>query len=249
MIGKLKPSAAFTTKLEGMFKDMALSEEVMQKYTRTSSSVSTQGIAVHVHVLTSGFWPTYPPVQMVLPSSLLAEQEKFSTFYKEKYGGRKLQWQHSLDSCVVKAKFPKTTKEFVVSGFQAAVLVLFDGMGEGDKLEYREIQAKTRIPESELTRTLQSLACGKVHPIRKRPKARKILPTDYFIVAHDFKDKRYRIKINQVQMKQTKQEQEKTAQKVFRDRQHQVDASNRPHHENTKDPETLAAHGRGYGPD
>ena len=78
---------------------------------------------------------------------------------------------------------------------------------------------------SELKRTLQSLALPKVHVIRKRPKSREVLETDYFMVCHDFKDRRIRIKINQIQIKETNKEKEETHESVLRDRIHVMDAA------------------------
>lgn len=46
-------------------------------------------------------------------------QEVFKEFYLKKYSGRKLVWQHSLGTCVVRAAFPKGTKELSLSTFQA----------------------------------------------------------------------------------------------------------------------------------
>lgn len=55
----------------------------------------------------------------------------------------------------------------------------------------------------ELRRTLQSLACGKARVLHKTPKGKDIDDKDMFEFATDFKHKLYRIKINQIQMKET----------------------------------------------
>jgi cullin-4 len=176
-------------------------------------------------VLTTGFWPTYPPSPLNLPAPLVTETKVFEDFYKAKYGGRKMQWQHSLGVVSVKANFPRGRKELSVSLFQAAVLMLFNGMGEGDKITFHQIRESTGMELSELKRTLQSLALPKVHVIRKRPKSREVLETDYFMVCHDFKDRRIRIKINQIQIKETNKEKEETHESVLRDRIHVMDAA------------------------
>jgi hypothetical protein len=44
----------------------------------------------------------------------------FRDFYLTKYSGRRLVWQHSLGSCVLRAAFPKGAKELSVSTFQAS---------------------------------------------------------------------------------------------------------------------------------
>ncbi len=227
MISKLKTEcgASFTTKLEGMFKDMTLSVETMQSFqvSKEAKEYSNE-LDMHVHVLRTGFWPTYPPMEMKLPEKVSNAQKVFQSFYGEKYQGRKLYWQHSLATCVVKGKFPRSSHEFNVSLFQASILLLFNNLKEGDKITFKEIKELVGIEEKELKRTLQSLACAKIRPIKKRPKGKEVKEDDYFIVAHDFKNARFKLKINQIQVKETKEENKETNEKVFRDRLHQADA-------------------------
>lgn len=42
----------------------------------------------------------------------------FKDFYLSKHSGRRLVWHNSLGTCVVKAYFPRGTKELSVSLFQ-----------------------------------------------------------------------------------------------------------------------------------
>jgi hypothetical protein len=44
----------------------------------------------------------------------------FKDFYLSKHSGRRLVWHNSLGTCVVKAYFPKGTKELSVSLFQVS---------------------------------------------------------------------------------------------------------------------------------
>ena len=50
---------------------------------------------------------------------------------------------------------------------------------------------------------MQSLACGRVRVLVKHPKGRDVDDTDEFSVNEDFKDDHVRIKINQIQIKET----------------------------------------------
>lgn len=59
------------------------------------------------------------------------------------------------------------------------------------------------IEDSELRRTLQSLACGKARVLHKNPKSKDVEDGDKFSCNDDFKHKLFRIKINQIQMKET----------------------------------------------
>lgn len=59
------------------------------------------------------------------------------------------------------------------------------------------------VEDNELRRTLQSLACGKARVLTKIPKSKDVEDGDKFSCNNDFKHKLFRIKINQIQMKET----------------------------------------------
>ncbi|NXH87826.1 CUL4A protein, partial [Edolisoma coerulescens] len=225
MLSKLKHEcgAAFTSKLEGMFKDMELSKDVMVQFKQYMQNQSDPGnIDLTVNILTMGYWPTYTPMEVHLNSEMIKLQEVFKTFYLGKHSGRKLQWQTTLGHAVLKAEFKEGKKEFQVSLFQTLVLLMFN---EGDEFSFEEIKMATGVEDSELRRTLQSLACGKARVLIKNPKGKDVEDGDKFIFNGDFKHKLFRIKINQIQMKETVEEQVSTTERVFQDRQYQIDAA------------------------
>ena len=96
---------------------------------------------------------------------------------------------------------------------------------EAEEFSLEEIKQATGIEDGELRRTLQSLACGKTRVLAKNPKGKDIEDADKFICNDDFKHKLFRIKINQIQMKETAEEQASTTERVFQDRQYQIDAA------------------------
>jgi cullin-4 len=59
----------------------------------------------------------------------------------------------------------------------------------------------------------------------QEPRNKKLQPSDVFSVNADFSYKLFRIKINTVQMKETKEEQKSTTTRVFEDRQYALDAA------------------------
>eukprot|EP00960_Hanusia_phi_P044306 756574-Hanusia_phi.AAC.5 len=63
------------------------------------------------------------------------------------------------------------------------------------------------MDDKELRVTLQSLACAKIKILNK------------------FESKQLRIKVNSIQLKETQEENDKTTESVFQDRQYQVDAA------------------------
>uniref|UniRef100_A0A669E3Q6 Cullin 4A n=1 Tax=Oreochromis niloticus TaxID=8128 RepID=A0A669E3Q6_ORENI len=203
MLSKLKHEcgAAFTSKLEGMFKDMELSKDIMiqfKQYIQNQSEPSN--IELTVNILTMGYWPSYTPMEVHLPTEMVKLQEVFKLFYLGKHSGRKLQWQPTLGHAVLKAEFKEGKKELQVSLFQTLVLLMFN---EGEEFSMEEIRAATGIEEGELKRTLQSLACGKARVLNKNPRGKDVEDGDRFNFNNDFKHKLFRIKINQIQMKET----------------------------------------------
>ncbi|CAI0548495.1 unnamed protein product [Linum tenue] len=226
MISKLKTECGsqFTNKLEGMFKDIELSKEINESFKQSSQARTKlpSGIEMSVHVLTTGYWPTYPPMDVRLPHELNVYQDIFKEFYLSKHSGRRLMWQNSLGHCVLKAEFPKGKKELAVSLFQTVVLMLFN---DAQNLSFQDIKDATGIEDKELRRTLQSLACGKVRVLQKTPKGRDVEDGDSFMFNETFTAPLYRIKVNAIQMKETVEENTSTTERVFQDRQYQVDAA------------------------
>jgi cullin-4 len=124
-ISKLKAECGpqFTSKLEGMFKDVELSRDVMASFRQAPAAGAAlarlaPGMDLSVQVLTSGFWPSYPALECTLPAELSAAQQVFKDFYLSKHSGRKLVWCNSLGTCIMRAAFDAGAKELSVSLFQ-----------------------------------------------------------------------------------------------------------------------------------
>lgn len=71
------------------------------------------GVDLTVSILTMGYWPTYPNMEVNLPSVMAIYQHQFNMFYHGKYNGRKLQWQPTLGHCVLKAFFNQVGYFFI----------------------------------------------------------------------------------------------------------------------------------------
>lgn len=87
------------------------------------------------------------------------------------------------------------------------------------------MKANTVTAEADLNRILQSLACAKLRPLTKHPKGREINQTDTFTFNTSFKHEKYRIKINQIQLKETKEENKETHERVAADRNFETQAA------------------------
>lgn len=144
--------AQFTQKLEGMFKDIDVSQDFIKSFKdqRHASQIERN---LHVNVLSQSWWPTYPEKEVILPESMVKALESFKEFWLKKQSGRKLTWRHSLGHCILSADFPKVLphplssnfkgkKELNVSLFQGVVLLLFNS---GDNLSYSFIKKATNL--------------------------------------------------------------------------------------------------------
>ena len=229
MLTRLKNEcgAGFTHNLEAMFKDMDLSRDELASYNQLleDRGTSRASLDLGVNVLSASSWPTYPDVPVNIPTAIMKAMSDFETHYNTKHNGRKLTWKHSLAHCQLKAKFPKGNKELVVSGFQAIVLLLFNDIASNGTLSYSDIQGSTGLSDAEVKRTLQSLACAKYRVLTKSPKGRDVNPTDTFAFNASFQDPKLRIKINQIQLKETKEENKETHQRVAADRHYETQAA------------------------
>lgn len=72
---------------------------------------------------------------------------------------------------------------------------------------------------------MQSLACGKIRVLLKSPKSRDVNGTDKFQVNQAFTSPHIRVKINQIQLKETKEENKETHERVEQDRKYETQAA------------------------
>ncbi|KAK0933755.1 hypothetical protein LTR29_014688 [Friedmanniomyces endolithicus] len=230
MLTRLKTEcgSGFTQNLEQMFKDVELAREEMLSYRqRLEDRIGFEkgkNIDLSVNILSAAAWPTYPDIAVVIPANVKKAINDYELHYKSKHTGRKLDWKHALAHCQMKANFRKGAKELVVSSFQAVVLLLFNGVGEDEHITYNHILTESGL-QAEANRTLQSLACAKLRPLTKHPKSRDIAPTDTFTLNPDFSHPKYRVKINQVQLKETREENKETHIRVAEDRNFECQAA------------------------
>jgi len=227
MISKLKQEcgAAFTNKLEGMFKDIDLSMDIMTSFhAHQRNQDAVKDIDLNVYVLTQSFWPQSAPIEFKMPPEIFGLHERFKQFYLEKHSGKQLSWQHASGTCQLRANFDKAPKLLDVSLYQTVVCLLFNDAAE---LTYKQIQEATGMEQKELKRTLLSLACGKVgtRVLTKSPKSSIVEEDAVFIFNGGLLNKMTKIKINAIQLKETEEENKETTSKVFQDRQYQIDAA------------------------
>ena len=140
MLTRLKTEcgAAFTHNLEQMFADVERARDDMAAFRhRRRPAGPPLAIDLSVHVLSAAAWPSYPDLPVSLPPDVRAALAEFEAHYRALHAGRRLAWKHAHAHAQLRARFPLGAKELLVSGFQAVVLLLFNG--PEDRLSYPHI--------------------------------------------------------------------------------------------------------------
>ena len=218
MISKMKMEVGntFTQKIEAMFKDMAVSEDLSSNYKKHVAQLGDpdpKRAELEVNVLTSTMWPldSMAPLAKdgetrpicIFPPQIDRIKQGFEKFYLDKHSGRQLSWQASMGTADLRAYFSemkgKKTREFNVSTYAMVILVLFNDLPPGQFYTCEEIQAKTNIPYGDLIRNLQSLAVAqKSRVLIKEPMSKDVKPSDRFFFNENFYSQFQRVKIGVV---------------------------------------------------
>jgi len=230
MINKFKDEcgAGFTSKLEGMIRDVNTSEELQNKFScelDVKATMEKSGIDFSICVITGGLWPTQSlSAELTYPETVTQMYDMYASFYGSQNAGRSLRWCSALGHCVLQATFLRgIRKELVVSHLQALVLLLFNG---ADALKCEEIRTATGIPVAELHQTLQSLALQKhVTLLLKDTITAEVCDSDVFTFNWDFSHTSVRVTAAEIAAKDLVDEGVAVEQRVFEDRVHEVDAA------------------------
>lgn len=172
MIGKLKLrcGAQFTTRMEGMLNDLAMGSDQsasFDKFCRESSDRLGLGkLEFSVQVLTTGHWPTYKAVDVLLPTAMQRCITVFVDHYNAKNTAKRLQWVHSLGNATVKGVFGKKSFDLQVTSLQAVALLAFNGSGS-EAISFASLLESMRMPEDVLKRVMHSLSCGKFKVVKR----------------------------------------------------------------------------------
>jgi cullin 1 len=262
MISKLKDASGFeyTNKLQRMFQDMQTSKDLNKAYEehlKTSLSADTS-IGTSFQILGAGFWPLQAPSTTFAPPALLVKQyERFTHFYADKHGGRKLTWLWNLCKGEIRANYIKNAKvpyTFQVSTYQMAILLLFN---DNDTVAYDDIASTTMLAKETLDPSLAIMLKARV--LTASPEG-KTEPGTTYSLNYGFKNKKLKVNLNIAIKSEQKQEAEDTHKTIEEDRKMLMQVSiytsppttrcailiifpvcHRPHHEVSQDHEARTA--------
>ena len=248
----------FTSRFEGMFRDLLTSFELTTGYREhmTMAGDGSKKVDLNISVLTTNYWPPEvmgrttqigdaSRVTCNYPREISGLQASFEQFYLSNRSGRKLTWIGTTGSADVRCTFPaipgkqgalsrERRYEINVPTFGMVVLLLFNELPDGQSLSFEEIQAKTNISTPDLMRTLTAIAVApKSRVLAKDPPTKSVKVGDRFTFNASFQSKAMRIKapiINAVSKVEDQLERRMTEDKNNQTRAHVVDGgpSRRP---------------------
>lgn len=217
VLEKLKAECGreFTKKLESMLEDVQNSTLLDQDFKAFEPDLSRMPLTVKV--VSQAIWPTFPATQIKLPPRMLQTQSLYTKFYTSKHNGKKLIWQDALSSCTLTAHFESGTKEIMASLSQAAILLLFN---DRISMTLSQIAKETNLDSKELSRLLVSISTGPTNFLNSVTTGTSIT----YHVNPNFQSSASRLRVPAPMVDQAVEE-KKVEEKVFHNRQHQIDAT------------------------
>lgn len=243
----------FTSKFEGMFKDLDISSDLTTGYKSHVTKVGDGGksIDLNINVLSTNNWPPEvmgrstqigegSRISCTYPVDISRLQASFEQFYLTSKTGRKLTWVGTTGSADIRCVFPaipgkagslakERRYEINVPTFAMVVMLLFNDLEDDQQLTFEEIQAKTSISTQDLMRTLTAIAVApKSRVLLKDPLTKSVKAGDKFSFNSAFQSKTIRIKapiINAVSKVEDTEQRASTEQKNSQARGHMIDAA------------------------
>lgn len=224
MIAKLKTECGYqwTNKLEGMFKDVVMSKDLMTKF-RADFHTGDIDVALDVNICTTGYWPSTKAVPCKLPAVLQKCCDKFKTFYLQQHGGRKLEWRMDQGQAELECAFsPKMKRGLSLSTYQMIIMLTF---GDQKVITMKQILDTTKIPQYELANHLLSLCHPRVKVLLKRPDHKDLKDTDKLMINPKYANKLMNISVPLLKTVEDPNKQAQEEKHIQLQRRHQMDAA------------------------
>jgi len=234
---KMRLGNQFTSKMEGLLRDVELSENLTNGYREHMTKLGegvTHKIDFEPSILTTTVWPITIPESdraCIFPKEVELVKESFEKYYLSKHTGRKLTWLPHMGDVTMRATYEKGGKPitYEISGptYCMVILMLFN---EHERLTFSEIQQLTNIPADKVTQTLLSIAVApKTRLLKKEPMSRDINPSDVFSYnekfEHSFRKFKVALVSEQSNKVETAEQRKETQKKADDERGLAIDAA------------------------
>ncbi|QNP95763.1 YALIA101S04e13784g1_1 [Yarrowia lipolytica] len=235
---KMAAGGAFTSKFEGMFKDIATSADEMEFFRKSRASItadsepsSAKKVELTVALLSGTYWPTSiaQGANYTLIHCADAEnaKEQFEQYYSKAHSGRKLEWVPNLGNADIRIKFKKKFHDVNVPNPVMPILMLFQDVGD-QSISFHRIQMETGIPIPDLKRHLQSVSVApKTRLLKKVPMSKDVNETDEFFFNENFEAPMTKIRVLAINATraETDVERDATMVQIDKSRQNEIDAA------------------------
>jgi hypothetical protein len=227
MISKLKTEAGYQwcNKLEGMFKDIQMSKDLMSKFKVHYDAESAAGLELSVNVCSSGYWPTSSNIPYHLPQQLSTACDKFKRFYLNQHNGHKLIWHMDQGRAEVLVHFaPKVSRTLVCTTYQMMIMLIFNTT---KTVSFKQMLDFTGVPKYDIGHHLLSLAHPKVSVLLKRPASKTLEEDHQFMINPKYVNKLLKVVIPLMppMKREGVDEGDEEAKVIEMQRRHQMDAA------------------------
>jgi len=224
MIAKLKTECGYqwTNKLEGMFKDVQLSKDLMSKYRKLYDADRAE-MQLEVNVCTTGYWPSSKVITCHIPKEILGACDKYKRFYLHQHSGHKLEWRMDQGQADIQVDFaPGMRRGLIVTTYQMMIFLVFNS---AKIVTFKQILDITGLPKYEIANHLLSLVHPRVNVILKRPGGKKLEESHQMMINPKYKSQLRRIIIPLLKAVESDPEDKKAAKAIELQRRHQMDAA------------------------
>lgn len=211
----------FTSNLFKMFTDCSLSENLRSNFeSHLKASKISLPIGFSVKVLQQAAWPLNANLKNT--SAIPIEVEKcilnYDSFYTKQFSGRKLVWLHDMSLGEVKWSHQSKIYFLTMNTHQMALILLFQHC---DQLQMQELLDTTELSKEYLRMYLKSLIDQKLLVVND-----KEMGSDCSIRLNlEYCNKRSRVMLNRVGLKDSPQEAEQTKRALHDDRKMYIQAT------------------------
>ena len=219
----------WTNKLEGMFKDVQLSKDMMLQFRKLNDSGATVGkkevdeVQLEVNVCTTGYWPSSKVIPCKMPRDLSSACDKYKRFYLNQHSGHKLEWRFDQGQGELVVDFaPQCRKGLVLSTYQMMILLVFNTV---KRVTYKEVLDMTGIPRFEIANHLLSLCHPKVNVVLKRPNNKKLEDSHQFMLNAQYKNALKKVNVPLLRAVEAEDTGEEENKAIELQRRHQMDAA------------------------
>jgi hypothetical protein len=193
MIGKLKQTSGYqwTNKLEGMFKDITESKDLVHKFNEKEKDfMGSNQPVLDVKVCTVSYWPKLNDKEKggKIPDKLMPLTEKFKEFYTSQYTA-----MHVLDFMLKEGQAEvsvafKQKYTLVVTTYQMMILLLFNSPKKGGVLSFKDIMDRTGCSHRQISHHLMSLCHPKIKVLDKKPSNNECKEGHMFRINGNYKN-------------------------------------------------------------